>query len=146
MLPDQDRELLTAYVDGELSTRQRKSVVRLLRRSAEARELLLRLQADARELRALPRPHLAPDFSDGVLKVIGQSGLRPAFRPDRAAVPFWTLAAAAAAVLCAVGLGTFALVATLADDTQPSRVARGHKPNGSSPSGIAKDTPPPPDK
>ena len=43
MLPEQDRELLTSYVDGELSTRQRKTVLRLLRRSAEARELLRQL-------------------------------------------------------------------------------------------------------
>ena len=56
MLPDRDRQLLSAFVDGELSSRQRRHVERLLRRSGEARTLLRRLQEDARELRHLPRP------------------------------------------------------------------------------------------
>src|SRR5438270_11816665 len=103
MLPEQDRELLTAYVDGELTTRQRRSLMRRLRRSTEARELLRRLQEDARELHELPYPSLVPDFSDRVLQTIGQKGLRPPRRLNRASVPFWTLPAAAAAVLCAVG-------------------------------------------
>src|SRR5262245_57267113 len=146
MLPEQDRELLTAYVDGELSTRQRKTVLRLLRRSTEARELLRQLQQDARELRELPRPRLNPDFSQRVLHNIGQRGLRPPRRPDRAAVPFWTLVAAAASVLCAVGLGTFAFVVTrLASDDQPSRVA-GKKPDRTPSPAISKDAPPSPGK
>ena len=39
MLPEQYRQLLTAYVDGELSGRQRRHVVRLLKRSPDGREL-----------------------------------------------------------------------------------------------------------
>ena len=39
MLPERYNQLLTAYVDGELSTRQRKAVSRLLHKSAEARLL-----------------------------------------------------------------------------------------------------------
>src|SRR2546430_2493824 len=56
MLPERGRELLTAYVDGELSARQRRHVLRLLRHSAEARRLLQRLQGDA-----APAPHPPTD-------------------------------------------------------------------------------------
>ena len=61
MLLDRYRQLLTAYVDGELSSRQRRHVVRLLHRSAEARRLLRQLEADAKSLRDLPRPALSVD-------------------------------------------------------------------------------------
>src|SRR5215472_14227924 len=109
MLPDSDAQLLTAYVDGEVSSRQRKAVVRLLRRSPEARKLLRDLQDDARALRELPRPQLAPDFADSVLQAITRSGLRPprpSVRPP-AAVPLWKVLSVAAAVLVAVGVSSY---------------------------------------
>ena len=61
MLPERFRELLTAYVDGELSARQRRHVLRLLRRSVEARRLLHFLQSDSHNLIHLPRVRLDPD-------------------------------------------------------------------------------------
>src|SRR5262245_14754185 len=108
MLPDQDRQLLTAYVDGELSSRQRRHVERLLRRSGEARELYRKLRHDAHALRGLPRPHLPADLSDPVLKAIRTRRLTPR-RPRRPPPVFsvWAAAAAAAAVLLAVGLGSY---------------------------------------
>src|SRR5437016_3994573 len=101
MLPESTCQLLTAYVDGEVSARQRKVVARLLRRSSEARELLRQLQDDARKLRYLPRPPLGTDLSDGILRTIAQRGLRPPQRisPPSAAVPLWTVVAAAASIL-----------------------------------------------
>ena len=122
MLPEGDRELLTAYVDGEASARQRKVVARLLRRSPEARTLLRQLQDDARKLRSLPCPPLNPDFSSRVLRTIAQRGLRtPQRTPTPAAVPLWTVVTAAASVLFAVGLSSFLyFVGVLADSNRPT--------------------------
>ena len=113
MLLDRNRELLTAYVDGELTGRQRRHVVRLLRRSPEARQLLQQLQEDARSLRHLPRPHLAIDLTGEVLRTILERRLMPGQR--RAArlrgstswagpLAAW---AAAAAVLLVLGAASY---------------------------------------
>src|SRR5919199_6543426 len=98
MLPERYPELLTAYVDGEISARQRGQVTRLLRRSREARALLRRLEQDSRELKALPAPVLEIDLSDSVLERIARGQPAPA-RPRRPAprgLPAWTGFAAAA--------------------------------------------------
>ncbi len=123
MLPERCRQLLTAYVDGELTARQRRAVFRLLRRSREARHLLRHLQTDSRTLRALNNtPALEVDLSPDILQAIRDRRLvptappeapapRPATLPFRAPArhfPAWVGAAAAAAVLLAVGLGSFA--------------------------------------
>ncbi len=128
MLSEQLRQLLTAYVDGELTNRQRKAVQRLLSRSREARALLRQLQEDARQLHALPRQHLDDEFPARVVRAVhqGQAGARrrPAARP--AFVPAWAGVAAAAAVLLAVSVGSFlyftrpSLDATVAIGTGPS--------------------------
>src|SRR5262249_30056386 len=62
MLRARHRELLPAYVDGELSNRQRRQFLRLLHRSPEARVLLRQMQRDAKALRDLPRPRLPGDL------------------------------------------------------------------------------------
>ncbi len=121
MLPERYRQLLTAYVDGELSARQRRHVVRLLRRSGEARALVGKLQGDSRTLKALAgSPAFAPasldvDLSGPVLQLIAERPLpfkRPQPRPrvpapTPASFPAWMGFAAAAAVLFVVGLGSF---------------------------------------
>jgi hypothetical protein len=109
MLSDRICQLLTGFVDGELSNRQRKAVQRLLRRSPEARTLLRKLRQDAAHLRSLPRPHAAPDVSEQVVRAIRQRGLQPSGRRSVAAgrPTFWYGYAAAAMVLLAVGLGSF---------------------------------------
>jgi hypothetical protein len=109
MLSDQLRQLLTAYVDGELTSRQRKALQLLLRRSSEARQLLRQLQEDARRLRTLPRQRLGEEFTARVVRAVQQRQAdgtrRPAARP--AAFPVWAGFAAAAAILVVVGLGSF---------------------------------------
>ncbi len=80
MLAPHHKELLTAYVDGELTARQRRHVLRLLRRSGEARLLLQRLQQDAREIRSLPARMLSSDLSVPVLEAITQRKLAPVRR------------------------------------------------------------------
>jgi hypothetical protein len=109
MLSDELRQLLTAYVDGELTNRQRKAVLRLLRRSPEARALLAKLQEDARRLRALPRHHLGEEFTARVLRSVRQRGSEERRRraAREAALPLWTSVAAAAVVLLAVGFGSY---------------------------------------
>src|SRR3984893_2193595 len=110
MLPDRYRELLTAYVDGELSTRQRKAVSRLLHRSEEARNLLEQLQQDADVLRGLPRLRLDRDLSSQVLLTIHQRRLHPGrhrVTVPPPAFPAWTGLAAAAAVLFVIGVGSY---------------------------------------
>jgi hypothetical protein len=113
MLLEYHRQLLTAYVDGELSNRQRRHVARLLRRSSEARQLLQQLREDARTLRHLPRPALPADLTVPVLRTIAERRLTPG--PRRAATVSagvsWMgpLAAwsAAAAVLILLGAASY---------------------------------------
>lgn len=111
MLAEPYREILTAYVDGELPARQREAVLRLLHRSPEARDYLRQLQADAENLRSLPRRQLAPDFSQRVLQSIHDRNLRPGrLRPTRpvpVTLPGWVSVAAAAAVLLMVSATSY---------------------------------------
>jgi anti-sigma factor RsiW len=115
MLPERYRQLLTAFVDGELNPRQRRALNKLLRRSAEARALLEKLQADSQELRALAPAPLPQDLSDSVLTLIAQRRIPPPKPrvapppplppqpPDGALWPYF----AAAALLLAVGGGAY---------------------------------------
>jgi hypothetical protein len=80
MLSDRFCQLLTAFVDGELSSRQRRHVARLLSRSPEARQLLKQLQADAHLLRRLPQPPLPTDLTEPVLRTIAERRLTPGQR------------------------------------------------------------------
>jgi hypothetical protein len=115
MLPDRDRQLLTAYVDGELTGRQQRHVARLLRRSPEARALLEQMQTDSRVLRGLPRPPLPRDFAEPVVRTIVERRLGPVRRrsaPVPRVIPTWAGLAAAAAVLCVIGLASYFYFAT----------------------------------
>jgi hypothetical protein len=111
MLPDRSRELLTAYVDGELTPRQLRHVERLLEESAAARELLGRLQEDAARLHGLNPPALDRDLSDLVVNAIRERRLQPGRRRHilRAPADFSTgaLLAAAASVLLLVGMSAY---------------------------------------
>ena len=109
MVRETERELLTAFIDGECSEDEQKAVMRLLQRSSEARKLLRQLQQDADSLRTLPRMPSPRDFSQSVLDTIEERGLRPGRfrRTNLPPVPLWTTVAAAASVFLAVGLATF---------------------------------------
>lgn len=80
MLRDRYRQLLTAFIDDELSSRQRRHVARLLKRSAEARQMLQQLREDAQALRRLPRPAPPPDLTGPVLRTIAERRLAPGRR------------------------------------------------------------------
>jgi len=109
MLSDQLRQLLSAYVDGELSNRQRKALERLLRRSPEARALLEKLRDDARRVQALPRQRLGDEFTSRVLRAVRhcQAQARQRELARQGAWPLYAAFAAAATVLLAVGLTSF---------------------------------------
>jgi hypothetical protein len=77
MLPDQMTELLTAFVDGELSQRQRKAALRLLQRSSEAREMLRQLQENAHKVKQLPRRKVEPSLVDEILRAIAEQKAQP---------------------------------------------------------------------
>ena len=130
MLPDRGRELLTAYVDGELSARQRRHVLRLLQRSPEARRLLQRLQTDSRDLHDLPRPRLERDVSGAVLQKIAVRGPSPVRRVRRfpaRGIPAWGGVAAAAAVLLVIGTTSYwYFAASLDRPTGPAVALRPH--------------------
>jgi hypothetical protein len=110
MLPDRLYQLLTGYVDGELSPRQGKTVLRLLRKSPEARDLLRQLQQDAQSVQSLLRPKLPADFASQVVGTIARRGLHPARSTAATAAktpPAWIGWTVAAAVLLAVTAGSY---------------------------------------
>ncbi len=146
MLRDRYRQLLTAYVDGELSSRQRRHVARLLRRSPEARQLLQRLQLDARALRHLPRPHMPVDLTGRVLRTIGERRLTPGqHRRAVVSASSWMgpLAswAAAASVLLILGAASYLYFAASLD-SQANREVVQTQPESSTPPSPAEQRQP----
>ena len=112
MLADHLRELLTSYVDGELTPRQHEAVLRLLQQSTEARDLLRYLQQDAESVRGLARTSLERDFSAPVLRIIAERNLQPGGRRryvkrPQTNFPAWTGFSAAAAALILVAIGSY---------------------------------------
>jgi hypothetical protein len=102
---------LTAFVDGEVSARQRKAVQRLLHESADARALLQQFQENAKRLRDLPRRQLEPAFASRVLQSIAQRrvphGRHRPMEPARPAVPAWVGLGVAASILFLIGVGSY---------------------------------------
>jgi hypothetical protein len=131
MLPDRLSRLLTAFVDGELTSRQHKAVLRLLRRSPEARNLLRKLQLDAEAVRRLPAPALGCDLSTAVLQRIAaqESPIRRlTVMRQTSTFPAWFGVAVAAAVVLVIGLSSYLYLTALPgkEDTQAS----GRAPEG----------------
>src|SRR5262245_32413000 len=61
-------ELLSAYLDGEVTDQEREVVERALHESPEVRRALDELRRLQADVRALPRMRLEPDFCDRVLR------------------------------------------------------------------------------
>jgi len=68
-------DLISAYVDGELSPAETAEVEKLLADSAEARQLLEEFRALGASLRALPKLQLGPDFQERVLRQAERAAL-----------------------------------------------------------------------
>ncbi|MBL8796214.1 MAG: zf-HC2 domain-containing protein, partial [Planctomycetia bacterium] len=119
MLPERVTQLLTAYVDGELSARERRAVGRLLRKSPEARAMLHQMKQDSMVLRKLPRKKTQLDLSGSVMGTISLRNIQlpkienPVPLSPKPVVrrrPFWLKVTAAAVLLCAVGLASYFVV------------------------------------
>jgi len=135
MLAEQCLELLTAYVDGQLSARQQRLVQKLLKKSPEARTLLRKLQQDSHELMELPPPPPAPDMTLPVMQAIVQRGVHPHRRRRPAGtIPLWRGAAAAAAVLLLAAGASFLFFKELGENGKQGYVLHAHKPSPPGPS------------
>src|SRR6267378_2744652 len=123
MLSDRQCELITAFLDGALSRKERRLALRLLRQSSEARAFLQQLQEDAHALQLLPQRTLPAEFPQRVLNTIRERGLRPprpttlSFRP-KSTIPAWLGAAIAASILVLVGTGSFLFFGALMTPAQ----------------------------
>jgi hypothetical protein len=62
-----DDELLSAYVDNELTAAERAAVEERLRTDEQARQLVAELRAASDAVRSLPRTTLGPDFAASIL-------------------------------------------------------------------------------
>jgi anti-sigma factor RsiW len=113
MLPERVTQLLTAYIDGELSGRKRRAVDRLLRKSTEARNLLNKMQQDSMILRHLPRKKMRADLSKTVLTTLDLRGIK---LPTPPPMPLpgltrrasrWPKVIGAVLILLAIGTGSY---------------------------------------
>src|SRR5690242_19821558 len=105
MQSDRISQFLSAYVDGELNARQLCALEELLARSPEARALLEKLQADAAQLRSLPRFGAPNDLSEQILESVADRPAgagRPYPTISERTIPPWVGLPFAAAVLTAV--------------------------------------------
>lgn len=122
MLPERVTSLLTAYIDGELSSRKRRAVDRLLRKSPEARNLLSSMQQDSMILRHLPRKKMRADLSKTVLTTLDLRGIKlppPMPLPGQAPrTARWPKVIGAVLLLLAIGVGSYFFFAATAPPTQ----------------------------
>ena len=104
MLPDQSIQMLTAFVDGELSTHDREAVMRLLNQSSEAREMLRHLQENAHKLKSLPKRKVEPSLVNEILQAIAEQKVQPttAGHPRRRRWRSYVAATMAASLLAGV--------------------------------------------
>jgi hypothetical protein len=117
MLPDRITQLLSAYVDGELNSRERRHVTRILRKSSEARQLLHKLKQDSMILRRLPRKKTQIDLTESAMGTISLRGLKlpkietPAFvappRKPKRSSRFWLVLALGALLLAILGIASY---------------------------------------
>jgi hypothetical protein len=118
MLPDRITQLLSAYVDGELNSRERRHVTRILRKSSEARQLLHKLKQDSMILRRLPRKKTQIDLTESAMGTISLRGLRipkietpPAFlappRAPKRSPRFWLAVALGVLLLVTLGIASY---------------------------------------
>src|SRR6266478_3348188 len=93
-------EQLSAYLDGELSEKERAAVERMLAKDAEARAILNELRQTARMVQGLPRERLSIAASAGLgarlerESLLGGTGT-VTIRPR----PWWQSVSIAAAIL-----------------------------------------------
>jgi hypothetical protein len=126
MLAESTKQLLTAFVDGELSPYQRQATLQLLQDSAEARELLMQLQENARKIKQMPPRSLDAAFVDDVLEIIAERNVHPVRRPlvrHLRWVPYGIAGAAAAVLFVATLAGVVYVLGIF--EREPGGLPRG---------------------
>ena len=123
MIPADQKELITAAVDGELSATEARAFRRLLDNSAEARATYAKLRADRDRVRSLPLAMPPADLHAKIIARIASATpaptpaptRKPAARPAEPAQPFpfrrtpvWVPVAVAAGLLLCITAGSFA--------------------------------------
>ena len=106
MLSEQEIQLLTSYVDGELNQRQRNAATRLMNKSSEARALVKELQENAHKVKMLPKHKVEPSLVDEIVKAIEESKAQPkqpAPPLRRVWLPYLTASLAAAILIAVIG-------------------------------------------
>jgi anti-sigma factor RsiW len=95
-----DDELLSAYIDGELTDAERAAVDARLETDAAARELVAQMRNLSGSLKSLPREALADDLRGAVLQQIGDTRVSlPSVKLSMAHRLMWPAIAIAAALL-----------------------------------------------
>ena len=82
MIDDTHHELLSAYLDGELTADERQRVEKLLTENAECRQVFEELRALRASLASLPRQQLDADLGPQVIRLAEQAMLGKARMPD----------------------------------------------------------------
>ena len=82
-----ENELLSAYLDGELTASEQADVEQLLAQSAAARQLVDELRALSATLQSLPAHKLEEDLSQEVLQIAGRRMLSVPREPAESADP-----------------------------------------------------------
>jgi hypothetical protein len=125
-----ENELLSAYVDGELTADDRAQIERLLAASPEARRLVEELRAVRSTLGALPALKIGEDISEQVVRraerqVLSEPGAarRQPETPDEGDVPLWRAVVRRVArprnfVWSAVAVAVVVLLALTSPDTR----------------------------
>src|ERR1700677_3283826 len=78
-------ELLTAFIDGEVTRREHIATLRLLNQSSEARKMLWQIQESSQIVKQLPAKTLPADFSTKIVDTLKKTAALP--RPAEPAVP-----------------------------------------------------------
>jgi hypothetical protein len=115
MLSANQRELITAAVDGELSAADKRAAKQLLEASPEASELYKELKADRNRVRALPQAAPPSNLAARIMARVAAEPARPAEPArsrDRKRVSVFGLVALAASLFIAVTAATFAFTQT----------------------------------
>jgi hypothetical protein len=148
MLPAHLQELLTAAVDGELNSAERRMVEKVLRDSRAAREFHARISSDATRLRRLPVVSPSDDLARSILNVIADRALTPTPLPmprpqrfDVAKLVPWISIATAASVILMVSVSAYIFFAASQKQTAQQQAAALQKKESqatSSPRDLAK--------
>jgi hypothetical protein len=117
--PSMSDEMISAYLDGELSSDERQAVERALQQDAACQQLYDQLRALRESLQGLPRHELDAEFAARVLRRIGEIHPDHAPQPARASGPRGIRRGLAwAAVAIAAGVAVMLLAPPAGRDRQ----------------------------